>query len=509
MRKILLMIVMCMFLGGSISLSLFQSCKAEHHGDFGYEILEDGRLKIESYSGKKTTVKIPSKINGKAVTEIGEHAFYMNHYVKKLVIPEGVTKIEKMALFDMQRLTNITFPSTLKSLDKNCGINYYTEVSDFPKKTFTVTKGTPAFRFVTKNFSNHKIKVIEPKKVTFTFNPNGGTMNAAKKTVKKGGRYGKLETPKRKAYQFLGWYTKAKGGKKITAKTKVKKNVTKLYAHWKFTSKINYLANPRRGKETLSNTDEVVIWDKITFGSYQYEWSSSSAKKPIEWLVLSIRGNEALLLSRYGLDAKPFNKSKRKYVEIDGKFQNVQPPCTWKTSTIRSWLNGYPATENVNQEDYSSDNFITKAFNDAEQSAILNTTVTNGISSFNGFDNGVNTTDKVFLLSYDEIMSPTYGFYGGVLDMFHGTEYTHSVSGYSNSNFSRYYMWLRTMVSDELGLAVDEFGEIMGEGIPLSGLVSESGIDKVYPLVYPAIWVDLSDTSLWDYVGEKETDLEM
>lgn len=40
-------------------------------------------------------------------------------------------------------------------------------------------------------------------------------------------------TTLRKKYKFLGWYTKKKGGKKITAKTKKCQKIKKLYAHWK------------------------------------------------------------------------------------------------------------------------------------------------------------------------------------------------------------------------------------------------------------------------------------
>jgi uncharacterized repeat protein (TIGR02543 family) len=63
------------------------------------------------------------------------------------------------------------------------------------------------------------------------FNSKGGK-SIAKKTIEKNKKLGKLKTPTKKGYKFLGWYTKAKGGKKITKNTVVKKNVT-YYAHWK------------------------------------------------------------------------------------------------------------------------------------------------------------------------------------------------------------------------------------------------------------------------------------
>jgi uncharacterized repeat protein (TIGR02543 family) len=73
------------------------------------------------------------------------------------------------------------------------------------------------------------------KKFKLTFDPSKGKLKGQKyKTVTYGAKYGKLPTPTRKGYKFTGWYTKAGGGKKITANDKVaiKKN-TKIYAHWK------------------------------------------------------------------------------------------------------------------------------------------------------------------------------------------------------------------------------------------------------------------------------------
>jgi uncharacterized repeat protein (TIGR02543 family) len=68
-------------------------------------------------------------------------------------------------------------------------------------------------------------------------NANGGKIGKKKtatKTVTYASKYGKLKAPTRKGYKFKGWYTKKKGGKRITAGAKVTitKNTT-LYARWK------------------------------------------------------------------------------------------------------------------------------------------------------------------------------------------------------------------------------------------------------------------------------------
>ena len=75
-------------------------------------------------------------------------------------------------------------------------------------------------------------------KYSITFKGNGGKVNS-KATYKVTKEYNKTlatsyKAPTRKGYKFTGWYTKAKGGSKVsvTKNTKVTKNVT-YYAHWK------------------------------------------------------------------------------------------------------------------------------------------------------------------------------------------------------------------------------------------------------------------------------------
>ena len=113
----------------------------------------------------------------------------------------------------------------------------------------------------------------------------------------------------------------------------------------------------------------------VTFGTYPQTKTGNDAT-PIEWLVLARDGNKALLISRYGLDAQPYNKDKA----------NV----TWENCTLRTWLNS---------------TFYNRAFNSAERAAILTTNVDNSKNqcySRWSTSGGNNTQDKVFLLSYAE-----------------------------------------------------------------------------------------------------------
>ena len=66
---------------------------------------------------------------------------------------------------------------------------------------------------------------------TITFNANGGTVSPASKRVGEGAKIKDMPTPERTGHVFLGWYTQAIGGTKITANYTPTENKT-LYAHW-------------------------------------------------------------------------------------------------------------------------------------------------------------------------------------------------------------------------------------------------------------------------------------
>lgn len=117
------------------------------------------------------------------------------------------------------------------------------------------------------------------------------------------------------------------------------------------------------------------VGNYVTFGEYP-QTTAGEDMTPIEWLVLARDGDKALLISRYGLDAQPYNKD--------------HTSVTWETCTLRTWLNG---------------TFYNKAFSSAEQAAILTTSVDNSkYQCYSGWStNGCNNTqDKVLLLSYAE-----------------------------------------------------------------------------------------------------------
>ncbi|MDR0596229.1 MAG: InlB B-repeat-containing protein [Clostridiales Family XIII bacterium] len=71
------------------------------------------------------------------------------------------------------------------------------------------------------------------KKVKVLFDANGGTVSKESAKYKVGAKFKGLPKASRTNYEFKGWYTKKKGGKRIADGARVKfKKTTTLFAHW-------------------------------------------------------------------------------------------------------------------------------------------------------------------------------------------------------------------------------------------------------------------------------------
>ena len=143
--------------------------------------------------------------------------------------------------------------------------------------------------------------------------------------------------------------------------------------------------------------------DNIYFGTYQQSSDGSDGYNtdPIKWRVLENADGQLFLVSDQNLDVFQYHTDN----------ENV----TWETSTMRSWLNGYDASQNTggsSGSDYTNDNFLTTAFSQKEQTAIVETAVTNHDNIDENYgtngDGGNNTTDRIFLLSIEETGNGDY-----------------------------------------------------------------------------------------------------
>lgn len=111
--------------------------------------------------------------------------------------------------------------------------------------------------------------------------------------------------------------------------------------------------------------------DIITFGSF-YD-------KPIEWEVLEQKGDNILLISKYGLTCRSYNK--------------VAGNVVWSNSSLRKWLNN---------------TFYERSFSLKEKERMIKHLVNAEVVSGHELNPGENTHDYVHILSVDEYCK----FYG-------------------------------------------------------------------------------------------------
>ncbi len=217
----------------------------------------------------------------------------------------------------------------------------------------------------------------------------------------------------------------------------------------------------------------------VSFGRYEQDNNRVNGPEPIEWLVLDVQGNRALLLSRYILDAKPYHTDR---VDI-----------TWEQCALRAWLNT---------------DFISTAFSETEQSAILMTHVDNSeaqregsksesiITFMDSTTNGNDTEDRVFLLSYYEAFKKYFSSYEARRCA--ATDYAIangvSLSGYSSWTKDKGYeadgrdageWWLRTNGDRQhTAHSVLPEGKLFGRGVEGNTFLEAPG-------VRPALWINL------------------
>ena len=90
----------------------------------------------------------------------------------------------------------------------------------------------------------------------------------------------------------------------------------------------------------------------VRFGSYEQDGDTSNGAEPIEWIVLNVEGQKALLLSKYVL------KVMKLPIYAYGKGTGDPLYHRWHESGVRKWLNG---------------DFLSKGFTDEEKARMIET----------------------------------------------------------------------------------------------------------------------------------------
>ena len=164
----------------------------------------------------------------------------------------------------------------------------------------------------------------------------------------------------------------------------------------------------------LENNNENRVYNPdstMKFGNYH---------GAVEWLVLDKKDGKALLISKYCLDAKEYDKNEN------------NESVTWETSTLRQWLNSC---------------FINEAFTDEEKALICGTHLQNPDNPEYGTDGGNDTTDKVFLLSIDETSKYLSD---KIVRKAEATDYAKDKGIFVSEENGKSWWWMRSPGSDYL-----------------------------------------------------------
>ena len=211
------------------------------------------------------------------------------------------------------------------------------------------------------------------------------------------------------------------------------------------------------GEEKWNKIKNIKIGDSYTFGTYEQDNNTSNGKEAIEWTVLDKDGMSLLLVSKQALAWQQYNTS---YTDV-----------TWENCTLRKWLNG---------------TFLNNAFSTEEQAQIQNTTVSADNNPQYSTKPGNATTDKVFLLSINEVEKY---FNSNEARKCAPTAYAEAQGVWTSDTYktpsgaATCWWWLRSPGSNQ-----DE-----AAGVYVDGSVGEYGrnVNHVHGAVRPAMWITI------------------
>ena len=232
-------------------------------------------------------------------------------------------------------------------------------------------------------------------------------------------------------------------------------NAQKYEDAYKAFNSLNYKDSADKAAECLflkqkAGLANVKAGSTIKFGFYEQDNNTSNGKEEIEWKVLAVEGNEALIISQYALDCQ--------------KYNSTYTDTTWEKCTLRTWLNG---------------TFYNAAFGADHQKMIASSTVTADKNPSYSTSPGNNTTDKVFLLSITEVNKY---FSSDSARQCQGTAYCYAQGAYKASNGNCWW-WLRS----------PGYGSDYAAGVDCGGSVTDYGthVDHSSEAVRPALWINL------------------
>ncbi len=198
------------------------------------------------------------------------------------------------------------------------------------------------------------------------------------------------------------------------------------------------------------------VGDIIPFGEFDQDNNFADGKEQIEWQVLDVKGDRALLISKDALAVMPYHA-----VEDASKLVE----STWDTSSIRQWLNT---------------TFLNYAFSKAQQQMVLTEIVKAENNPYTSTDPGKSTYDKVFLLSVQEVELYLHDLSSRECSP---TENARLQKAYISSN-GKTWWWLRS----------PGMGKVYAAAVHGDGEISnDQALNKIVVAVRPAIWISIEN----------------
>lgn len=174
----------------AMTITVFPAvAKAESYQNFTYKSYDGKTAEIIGYTGKETSIRIPEKINGLAVTTIGAAAFQNNTTVTEIKMPKitdikdrafagcsnltevwtygNLKTIGTSAFEDCQKLTIINLPQGLTTIGANAFVNCNSYISiDVPSSVTTL--GEHCLGFI-------GVSTVYVPNLAITINTTGGS----------------------------------------------------------------------------------------------------------------------------------------------------------------------------------------------------------------------------------------------------------------------------------------------------------------------------------------------
>lgn len=280
----------------TINERAFFGCSALTSVKFGDNITEIGE---DAFVG----CSMNELILPKNLKELGEGAFRNLSFCKRVVVYKSLQKLGEYAFGELGTdavhggsFNGVYYPGTVDKVDfyyegtkaqweklseDTVAFGYYDCSGSDPEVLYYHANHCIRFHYGTTNYQNQS----QSHKITFNKNAKNATLKTTSKQVKTNSKYGTLPTPTRRGYYFLGWYTKASGGSKVTASKvfKLTKNQT-LYAHW---------TKADIGKATVTLSRTSFTWNgKTQTPAVTVKFQGTTLKKGTHYTVSCTKNKE-------------------------------------------------------------------------------------------------------------------------------------------------------------------------------------------------------------------------